>query len=56
MSMTKFFHVDVRQRGFKPSDQVARLPFGLSVVVIGALSALSWAAVIAIALAIHSVL
>jgi len=54
--MSNFFRVDARQRGFKPSDQVSQLPFSLSVVVIGALSALSWAAVIAIALACRSVL
>jgi len=53
-AMTNFFRVDARQRGFKPSDQVSQLPFGLSVIVIGALSALSWAFVIAIALAFHS--
>ena len=52
--MTNFFRADARQRGFKLSDQVSQLPFSLSVIVIGALSALSWALIIAIALAFHS--
>lgn len=54
--MTNFHDAQTRRRGPRPCNQEARLPLGLSAIVIGSLSALSWGAVVLIFVAIRSVL
>ena len=53
--MTSFHDAEARRHGPRSSHRETRLPVGLSILVIGALSALSWAAVILLVLAIRSI-
>ena len=56
-TMSTFHRVDQRRtRLGPPTDTEVRLPRGQAVVVIAGLSALSWAVVIAIVVAIRAVL
>lgn len=55
--MSIFHHADdPRARAAPPSGTDGRLSLGLSALVIGALSALSWAALILIVMAMESAL
>lgn len=52
--MTSLHDAEARRHGPRSSHRETRLAVGLSLLVIGTLSALSWGAVIVIALAIRS--